>query len=244
MIAAEIILRSGLAALADPETIRRKAAEVLQRSDYQLDAAGPADILVYKLLLQLIRVLGYLVTWLYRMVEGLPPWLQHVVVWGLILIVVALVGHMIYSVLSLFWSAHKPRGLTSKLSTTTIDPDALESQAEAAAASGDCSLAVRLLFRACLLRLERAESQKIRGGTTNREVLRRHRNSSVYEPIKLFVEILEMKWYGQGVCSRADYEACQQAHASLIRSMKVANRQQSEQNDIRSRDGGRHVHPA
>ena len=83
-------------------------------------------------------------------------------------------------------------------------------------------MAVRLLFRACLLRLELAESRKYRGGTTNREVLLRHRNTAVYEPIRLFVETLEVKWYGLGECSLSDYESCRLAHAELVRSAKGA----------------------
>lgn len=208
--------------LPDPETIRRTAVEVTRRPDYRLEALTQDHLLAMRLMYRLREFLLTIFRWLYKLVEGLPEWLQHVIVWGLVLILVVLLGHMVYSIVSLFWASKRAQPLTVELSTAVSDPLTFERQAEEAAAKGDCSLAVRLLFRACVLRLEQAETRKFRGGMTNREILRRHRNSAVYESIRLFVETLEFKWYGQGVCSPADYEACRLAHAALVRSAKGA----------------------
>lgn len=209
-------------ALPDPETIRRTAAEILQRREYLLDHESKSDQVWASFFLRIVEAFANLFRWMFKLVEGLPEWLQYVVVFGMVAILVAILCHMIYSIATLFWGVKKDDQLVTKLSNTVLDPEMLERQATEAAAKGDCSLAVRLLFRACLLRLEQAESRKFRGGTTNREVLRRHRNSPVYEPMKLFVEILEIKWYGLGVCSQSDYESCRQAHAELVRSAKGA----------------------
>lgn len=206
--------------LPDAETVRRAAAEVIQRREYQLDPANQSDELLEIYYRRLLELFLYLTRWLFQLLEGLPEWLQWVIVVGLFLTLIALVAHMIYSIASLFWGAAPGAGGSVTLAKVTLDPVSLERQAAEAANGGDCSLAVRLLFRACLLRLERAESKKFRGGTTNREVLRRHRNLAVYEPIKLFVDTIENKWYGPGMCSQEDYEACRAAHAALVKMAK------------------------
>jgi hypothetical protein len=71
------------------------------------------------------------------------------------------------------------------------------------------------LFHACLLRLEQAEKRVFRAGTTSREHLRGHRDSPVFEPLKVFVETIETRWYGLGECGRQDYEACLAAHTQI-----------------------------
>jgi len=91
----------------------------------------------------------------------------------------------------------------------------LERQAAEAVSRGDFITAVRLLFAACLLRLELAEKRPFLAGTTNREHLRRHRDSPVFEPLRLFVEIIDTRWYGRGICGLEDFEACRAAHARI-----------------------------
>ncbi len=211
-----------LATLPDPETIRRTAREVVERPDFQLGPESKVDRVIFSVLRRLLDALWDVFRWLFKLVEGLPEWMQYIVVWGMILALVAILAHLVYSVATLFLGAKRGNLTSIKLGSMVADPVVLERQAEAAAEQGDCSQGVRLLFRACLLRLEQAESRKYRGGVTNREVLRRHRNSAVYEPMKLFVETLEIKWYGMGECSPADYAACKAAHAELVRSAKGA----------------------
>lgn len=211
------------ATLPDAETIRRTATEVIQRPDYLLEPESRVDELLLSLVRRAIDLFMWAFQWLFRLVEGLPEWLQWIIIGGLILILIAIGAHFIYTVWSLLASAKRRRGVTVTLPAVVLDPANLERQSAEAAVRGDCSLAVRLLFRACLLRLEQAESRKLRGGTTNREVLRRHRHAPVYEPMKVFVEIIETKWYGMGECSSADYETCRLAHAELLRSMKGAS---------------------
>lgn len=206
----------------DAETIRRTAAEVVQRADYRLQPESRADEVVLSVILRGLQLLVTAFRSLFYLVEGLPEWLQWVVVVGLLLILFAICGHMAYSLYILIRSTRQRDAAALALPTVVLDPVKFERQAEEAAARGDSSLAVRLLFRACLLRMEKSESRKLRSGTTNREVLRRHRQAAVYEPLKVFVEIIETKWYGQGECSPADYQTCRVAHAELLRLTKGA----------------------
>ena len=208
--------------LSDPDTIRRTAEEVIRRPEFRLDHELDSDGLLLSLYLRLIRELLLLYLRLIKFLEGLPPVLWWLVVIGLSLILIAFLVKMVLFI------AYLIRG-TKRIDTATVrpgkiqaDPETLERLSAEAAARGDCSTAIRMLFKACLLRLEKAESKRLRGGTTNREVLRRHRNTPVYEPIKLFVEIIETKWYGPGVCTEEDYQACLTAHAELLRSARRA----------------------
>lgn len=210
------------ATLPDPNTIRRTAAEVIQRPDYQLDPESKADEVLLSLIQRALELLSRAFQWLFQLLEGLPAWLQWLIVIALVTTLILICAHFVYTICSLFWGVKRLSGETITLPGVVVDPANLERQSAEAAARGDCSLAVRLLFRACLLRLETAEARKLRGGTTNREVLRRHRNAAVYQPMKVFVEIIETKWYGMGDCSPADYETCRVAHAELLRSMKGA----------------------
>lgn len=210
------------ATFPDAETIRRTAAEVVQRADYRLQPESRADEVFLSLILNGLQLIISAFRSLFYLVEGLPEWLQWVVIVGLVLVVLVISGHMFYSLFMLFRSTRQRDSATLTLPTVVLDPAKLERQADDAAARGDSSLAVRLLFRACLLRLEKAESRKLRSGTTNREVLRRHRQAPVYEPMKVFVEIIENKWYGMGECSAGDYQTCRVAHAELLRLTKGA----------------------
>lgn len=208
------------AMLPDADTIRRTADEVIRRPEFLLDHELDSDGMLVSFYLRVLRAVLGAIQWLFSFLDGLPPVLWWLVVIGLTVVLIVLLTHMGYAVASLFRGGKRGGISITKLGKIQADPETLERLSAEAAARGDCSTAIRLLFKACLLRLEKAESKRLRGGTTNREVLRRHRNTPVYEPIKLFVEIIETKWYGPGVCTEADYQACLTAHAELLRSAR------------------------
>lgn len=203
------------APLPDPETIRRTAEEVLRRPDYQL---GPPSDAGATLLAWWYRLLYWILTpirWLLEALSGLPDWLRWPIVLGLVALLILLVFHIGYTIVKAVTGPRQRRGLAGAVGRTPRDPAALERQASEAVARGDFLTAIRLLFAACLLRLEAAEKRTFRPGTTNREHLRRHRDSPVFEPLQQFVETIETRWYGQGVCGPEDYEACRAAHARI-----------------------------
>ena len=61
-----------------------------------------------------------------------------------------------------------------------------------------------------------------RPGTTNREYLSRYRVTSFIDALRQFVDVIDAKWYGHGLCDADDYQRRRQAHAS-IRSAIGAN---------------------
>jgi hypothetical protein len=201
--------------LPDPETIRRTAEQVLRRSHYQLVPQPDSGA---TLLEWLLRLLAWILTpfrWLLWLLAGLPAWLRWPIFIGLVLLLILLVLHMGYTIVRAVSGPRQRRGLASAIQNTPRDPATLERQAADAVSRGDFITAIRLLFVACLLRLEVAEKRALRAGTTNREHLRRHQDSPVFEPLKLFVEIIDTRWYGQGVCGLEEFEACRAAHARI-----------------------------
>jgi len=201
--------------LPDPETIRRTAEQVLRRPDYQLDPQPDSRLTLLDLLLRFFRWILTPFRWLFDAMAFLPDWLRWLVVIGLFALLILLVLHIGYTIVSAVGGPRQKRGLGATVSRTPRDPAALERQATEAVSRGDFITAVRFLFLACLLRLELAEKRTFRAGTTNREHLRRHRESPVFEPLERFVEIIETRWYGRGVCGPEDIEVCRVAHARI-----------------------------
>ncbi len=201
--------------LPDPETIRRTAEQVLRRPDYQLNPQPDSGPALLELLLRFFRWILTPFQWLLDALAGLPGWLRWTIALGLAALLLLLVFHIAYTIVSAVRGPRQKRGLAAALPRTSRDPAALERQAAEAVSRGDLITAIRLLFAACLLRLELAEKRPCRAGTTNREHLRRHRDSPVFEPLRLFVEIIDTRWYGRGICGPEDFEACRAAHARI-----------------------------
>lgn len=205
------------ASLPDAETIRRTADEVLARPEFQAEPLGDSGATIWDLFL---RALAWLITpfrWLFNALEGIPDVLRWSIVVGLALALVALISHITYTIVTVVRGSNPSHKKFTLETQRPPDPADLERQSREAAARQDYIGAVRLLFRACLLRLEEAEKRKIRAGTTNRELLRKHKSSLAYRPMKQFVDTIEWKWYGLGECGAEDYEVCRTAHGEILR---------------------------
>jgi hypothetical protein len=198
------------------ETVRDVAREVIARPEFQVDEPStlPYDILdaILRFLAKIFKPFQEFAEYLYEA----SPFLFWLVVVGLVLIAAALIAHIVYSFrVALARRAETISGLTK--SKRVLDPNKLEADAKAAAMRGDFIGAVRLIFRACLARLEAAEERTWRLGLTNRELLSRYRNTQMAEALRTLVETIDAKWYGHALCDAADYEACVQAQNSVKR---------------------------
>lgn len=202
-------------AATDPETIRRTAEQVLGRPEFQLDPRPETGTTILEWTLRVFRWIIEPFRWLFNAMEGLPDILRWLIVVGLFAALVLLVLHIAYTIVQAVAGPARVRGLSATARAAPRDPSSIERGASEAAARGDYLSAIRLLFAACLLRLEAAEKQIFRPGTTNREHLKRHRKSPVFEPMKVFVDTIETRWYGQGECGPDDFEACLAAHARI-----------------------------
>lgn len=203
--------------LPDAESIRRTAQSVVERPIYRLDANPDPDASFLSLMFRVIRIVLTPFRLLIEFLKGLPDGLQFVIGIVLTLALVALVTHIIYSLVrSSRTSSPSDAELLDDLRLVR-DPAVLERQSEEALRRQDYIGAIRLLFRAGILRLEQAENKEYRAGTTSREFLRRHRDTAVFESIRLIVSTIENKWYGQGMCGADDFSACRDAYADIVR---------------------------
>jgi hypothetical protein len=93
-----------------------------------------------------------------------------------------------------------------------VDPDALEREAEQAERDGDLERAVRLRFRAGLLRLDRARAIEFRPSLTTTEVSRAVRSAAFDELALTFEEVA----YGGRAASGPDVEEARREWPALL----------------------------
>jgi hypothetical protein len=196
--------------LPAPDEIRRAAEEVLKRPDYQLDG-GAYDVTPF------LRALHRFTRWTedsIRRMDEISPLLKYLVALLLFLVLMALIAHIVLTFRAALASRRtKVPGFGRP--GAPEDPAEVEARARAAAAGGGYLLAVRLLFRAGLLRLFQASGRVLARGATNGEILRLFRGTPARPPLEELVALLHAKWYGGGACGASDYEAALRAHAAL-----------------------------
>lgn len=200
------------AAVPSADEIRRKAAEVVARPEFELESGASRESL--NLWLQIIRWVLKPLRWFFDALDGLPDPLRWVIVIGLTLLLAALCIHIIWSFIGAVRGG-PPIRLRRAGPERTASPEELEAAADARASEGDLIGAIRCLFRACLLRLERSEEKPFRRGVTNREILRRYRSSPLFEPLSRIVELIDTRWYGLDPCLDSDLESCRAEHARV-----------------------------
>jgi hypothetical protein len=215
-------LTAGSFVLPDPNTIRRIAEEVIQRPDYRLDPVGGSSRTLLDLFFEILLWVLTPFRWLFDALEGTPEWMRWLIVIGLAVLLVALVVHIGYTMVTALTGPRRARIVGTEDRRKPPDPATLEQKAEELAVRHDYIGAIRFLFRACLLRLARSEKRAFRPGLTNREYLRRYGGTSMFEGMTLFVETIDSKWYGSGKCVRDDYEACRDAHMQIRRLIREA----------------------
>ncbi len=208
-----------LASMPDEAALRDKVRDVLSRPDYHTERSANDAQWILELF---FKVLGWVIKplrWLFELTEGLPSFLRWVIVALLVVVLVALLAHIFYTLFRALGGEQR-QSLSLELPQSPLTTaKEWERLADDAAARGDWIAAVRYLFRACLARLEERERRPFRRGTTNRGHLRRYRNAPFCESLEVLVVTIERKWYGDEACEAQDYEACRQAHSRVIASV-------------------------
>jgi hypothetical protein len=204
-------LPGGLLA-ASADTFQRKAAEVLARPEF--DLAAPKERESSELLQRVLRWLLGLFSRFLEALGFLPAPLRWLVVFVLTVLLVVLVVHIVWSFSRAIRGVAR-RKVVLKSEDSNPRPEEFESAAARQADSGDFIGAIRLLFKACLLRVEAVQKQPFRRGVTNREILRNLRATSIAEPLNRIVEIIDTRWYGHLPCNQDDYAECQTASARI-----------------------------
>jgi hypothetical protein len=203
--------------LPSPDAIRETAAEVIGRPDYNLGAVHEGFTSIIQ---RIVNVIGRLLRPFQKAFEALhvaSPFLAWLLLVALVVILVGLIVHVAYTFRVALQGRKRSLGGIEPEDRDDMRPVVWEARAVEAARSGDYVGAVRFLFRACLLRLEIARGGVFRRGATNREYLRRFGDTAAREPLRLFVETIDAKWYGGGTSTRDDYERCAGAHSAIGR---------------------------
>src|SRR6476660_6479369 len=157
--------------LPPPQTIRETAKEVVARPYFHLDSPNAGD--TTPLILRILRWLMKPFEWLFDSLEGLPEAVRWLIVILCVVICVALIAHIIYTLLAAVRGPLYRKNHFQLPETKDADPRDFERRAELALSHEDYIGAIRLLFRATLRRLELFEKKKFRPGITNRELLTR-----------------------------------------------------------------------
>lgn len=199
--------------------IQAKAAEIVARDEFQLEAVKQDSGVKSDALAEILDWILKPLKWLFDSTEGLPEFARWLIVIGLVVLLILLTAHIVYSLYSALHGETKRRTtLSAEVAERKIDPAKLESLADDAAAKLDFITAVRLLFRAGVIRLEAQEEKKNRPGATNRELLRRYQKQpTLGAALRLFVDTIDRKWYGDEICTDTDYAACRSAHDDVRR---------------------------
>lgn len=202
--------------LPAPDAIREKISEVLARPDFQIDPVTTEQSWEWlKLFFLIVRWILKPFVWLMELTEGLPMLLRWTIIVALLVVTVLLVWHITHTIVAAIRGPQRLPRLPESEEPSQRNPEIFEQRADEAARHGAWIDAIRLLFRATLLRLEAREKRRFRVGMTNREHLRRYRQSPIAEPFRQFVETLDLKWYGDEPCDRSDYDSCLEAHTTI-----------------------------
>ncbi len=204
------------------EQIRAKAAEITARDAYDLQVRRADHTWFQDLLDEIYRWLAVPFRWIFDLTEGWPQFLRWAVILGLVALLLFLVWHILYSLARAMRDPLRGGSAPKKADRAVLKPEELERRAETARNSADYMTAVRLLFRAVVLRLEQAEEKPPRPGTTNRGLLRRYRDRPpVVDALRVFVETVDAKWYGDAPCEETDYSVCRAAYDDVRRRIGV-----------------------
>jgi hypothetical protein len=164
-----------------------------------------------------MRVLGWLgdlFRWLADSLSFLPDTWRYPAAAFLVLVLIVVIIRMMLGLRRATQLPSRVRGLRTR-QRRMQSPEELEQLALKERDREHWIEAIRLLFRACLLRLEKLEKRTMRPGATNGDLLRRYRRSTVYAPLKTMVDTIDQKWYGDRPTLEADFDQCQAAHREL-----------------------------
>lgn len=159
---------AGMAAVADPARAREVAREILSREPFTEDRL-PRPFQGF------LRRLGELIVdpvirFFSRIGDALPD--AGSPPWVVLALAVVVAAATVASRLIRDRGRERPRRPGAGFGEDLIDPDQLEARAEEAERRGELAAALRLRFRAGLLRLDRVGALEFRPGLTNRAASR------------------------------------------------------------------------
>lgn len=202
----------------DGDAIRDAATEVLARPGYDLGRGR--ELPDAEWVVEWIRWLLTPFRLMFDAMEGLPDGLRWVVVVALLLLLVVLIGHIVWS-LSRSLAPPSLSGLSlGSTKESLVDPKVIEQEAQRLAEAGLYVEACRKLLQAALRRLETVRQRRFRPGLTNTELLREYASTPLVEPLRSLVQIIDLKWYGDEPCHPEDFTRCEASHTRIRKAVQ------------------------
>jgi hypothetical protein len=151
--------------------------------------------------------------WLQGMLGNAPPGIATFLYVILIVVLIALVAYVAYSVKRV---VRRPKEESDVVEIKKRLPaEEMVIQAKAAANLGNYVDASRLLFEAALTALEDKRMGRVRRGLTNSEYLRTFRAPWVVDNLRVFVNLINWKWYRARSFDASDYALCLAAYEAI-----------------------------
>lgn len=213
-----IVLFAGTAAgdHPSPELIADTADRILERSAYSLDNTSDFSIQIVDWLRNRLRdVLEWIADRL-----GLGSWLGNLSLGTVKLIVglclAILLGILAYNGYVLYKMRRTPPESFAQLGTSrTVTAAEMLAEAQRLANEGNFVDASRRLFVAALISLEDKRGGRLRQGLTNSEYLHSFRTDWVRENLRVFVDLINWKWYRHQSFDAEDYRRCRVAYEAI-----------------------------
>lgn len=138
------------------------------------------------------------------------PWIYWTLVTVLVFLIVGILYHILWVLRSTFSATEKrERGRMVADQLHGTPPEQLLAEADEMAARGEYFLALRRLYLALLLRLDRGDVVRYDPALTNREVARKVRSRpAVSAPFEALSQAAERAWYSVGATSAEEYQNC------------------------------------
>lgn len=154
VLTAVACLAAGTPPERPPVPVLRETLDRILASGYQL--TEPPEVRLRELIARILRWLRDLFGDVSEIAPlgGLPQWLQSVIAGVLVIVLLLIVAHIVVSFRRLL-AERRSRADEPEREVVRRDPDAVLRSAEAALARGEHHLALRLLYLAVLLRLDR-----------------------------------------------------------------------------------------
>jgi hypothetical protein len=213
VLCAALFAQSG-GPLPDPQTVRHTARDVLARPEYRLETPSDFSDAVAEILALIRKVLDTIRRW-FNLLYEMSPLLALAIVVAMVICLLLLLGHILWTLVAVVRRDQRGPDALADLSRRKVDPAELAQEADDAGARGNYILAVRLLYRACLARLEQAEEKPFRPGATNHEHLTRYRATPFYDWLARLVSIIDLKWYGEEPCLASDFAESRDAYERI-----------------------------
>jgi hypothetical protein len=146
------------------------------------------------------------------------PALYWVILIGCLVLLALLLGHMVWTVRRAFVFSRRVTNEAETREQRRRLSERFREQAEARAAEGEYTEAVRLLFLSLVHAFDESGRLLFQPALTNREYLRSFAGRPALErELAVFVELLDANWYGQHPTSPGQYEECRALYDAVRR---------------------------